>query len=830
MGKLDTTKSNLISKIDDLFGFNLSNKTDGVSYDFGQYKLNKLYKPLVKYFIDEFMKHLEDYTEQEAEKILGLFTDFYSLYYSNGDFGYFKNKFSTYQYRIPYSGKDTEFRRATKDCYYVKTSDVVNDMAISLWWLFWGKEISLKLFKKTKADATDTWDDKYNFDVQIEDIIDEESEEITGYKITFINREESKDKKTLKESKIKEALNKKNIDYNNLWVEKVIDTFLEKRGRDYFIHKRLKAFLIEELERYFFQMLKNNIQAKADILNIQTKIEEIKAKYSDDSAVIEFKIWQLMKDNSKDVKLSVYETAYLWILNYGNILWDLEEFKARLWNKKRKIVKQEYCITIGKIIEYETLNPRKDEIFKEILNNKDQLKEREELLEAEHKYLDKITLKNIKSELQSWMINMSINMVVDTKHFDKSSKLYQTLHERGQKKLYEDWAKLDGLLIKSENYQGLNLLLDDYQNQIQWVYIDPPFNLWENWDFLYKTDYLDGSWCSLLHDRYLVSNDLLSPDGNFYTRCDYNWTVLVRNLMNWIFGISNFLNEITINTTYKIFSGLKKYNHWTNALFLYAKNSGNNFFNPGTKQRTEIKRIGAHSWWERFPPERIFFGNELLPPKGRHRTFIQPKIEKLISEWRLRINDKKTYIDMKWNQVVGMPEYQTSEDELLNSNRTDIPWYSSTTWFSTENSEVLLKRVILSTTSPSNIMLDYFMWSATTQAVAHKLWRKYIGVEIGQQFEEFDIPRMKHVLSWKESGVSKEKDVNYKWWGYFQYIYLNQYEDRFSDNWYMNKIDWDINQLSNTDTTTIWDIKQILYPLSQLKDKIYRLDDEIIQG
>jgi hypothetical protein len=78
------------------------------------------------------MKHLGDYTEQEAEKILGLFTDFYSLYYSNGDFGYFKNKFSTYQYRIPYSGKDTEFRRATKDCYYVKTSDVVNDMAVSL--------------------------------------------------------------------------------------------------------------------------------------------------------------------------------------------------------------------------------------------------------------------------------------------------------------------------------------------------------------------------------------------------------------------------------------------------------------------------------------------------------------------------------------------------------------------------------------------------------------------------------------------------------------------------------------------------------------------------
>lgn len=428
------------------------------------------------------------------------------------------------------------------------------------------------------------------------------------------------------------------------------------------------------------------------------------------------------------------------------------------------------------------------------------------------------------------MINMATNMVVDTKRFDKSSKLYQTLHERGQKKLYEEWAKLDGLMMKSENYQWLNLLLEDYRNQVQWTYIDPPFNLWENGDFLYKTDYLDGSWCSMLHDRYSISYNLLSSDGNFYTRCDYNWTVLVRNLMNWIFWISNFLNEITINTTYKVFSGLKKYNHWTNALFLYAKNNGNNFFNPWTKQRSELKWIWAHSWGERFPPERIFFGNELLPPKWRHWTFIQPKIDKMISEWRLKINEKKTYIDMKWVQIVWMPEYQTSEDELLNSNRTDIPGYSSTTWFSTENSEVLLRRVVLSTTMPSNIMLDYFAWSATTQAVAQKLWRRWIGIEIWNQFEKFDLPRLKWVLGWEEKGISKEKDVTYKWWWYFSYLYLNQYEDWFNDDGYLSKVDWDINHLSNTDIAAIWDIKQILYPLSQLKDRIYGLDDEVIQG
>jgi len=144
-------------------------------------------------------------------------------------------------------------------------------------------------------------------------------------------------------------LEEKNIDYNSPAIKKSIDEFLKKRGRDYFIHKRLKAFLTEELEWYFFQILKNDIKAKTDILSMQSKIEEIKIKYSDDAEIINFKIGQLMKENNKEMMFSIYETAYLWILNFVNILADLEEFKAKLWNKKRKVIKQEYCISLAKI-------------------------------------------------------------------------------------------------------------------------------------------------------------------------------------------------------------------------------------------------------------------------------------------------------------------------------------------------------------------------------------------------------------------------------------------------------------------------------------------------
>ena len=75
-----------------------------------------------------------------------------------------------------------------------------------------------------------------------------------------------------------------------------------------------------------------------------------------------------------------------------------------------------------------------------------------------------------------------------------------------------------------------------------------------------------------------------------------------------------------------------------------------------------------------------------------------------------------------------------SEDKLLNTNWTDIAGYSSTTGFSTENAEILLQRVIQTATQEADLVLDFFMGSSTTQAVAQKLGRKWLGVEMGDQF------------------------------------------------------------------------------------------------
>ncbi|MCX7929075.1 MAG: site-specific DNA-methyltransferase, partial [Patescibacteria group bacterium] len=122
----------------------------------------------------------------------------------------------------------------------------------------------------------------------------------------------------------------------------------------------------------------------------------------------------------------------------------------------------------------------------------------------------------------------------------------------------------------------------------------------------------------------------------------------------------------------------------------------------------------------------------------------------------------------------------------LNNDWTDILGYtymiSKSTNFPTENSEILLKRVIESTSNEGDLVMDFFLGSGTTTAVAHKLKRRWLGVEMGEHFYTVVLPRMKKVLAYDKSGISKEKDVKEKYnennaGGFFKYYELEQYED-----------------------------------------------------
>jgi adenine specific DNA methylase Mod len=113
--------------------------------------------------------------------------------------------------------------------------------------------------------------------------------------------------------------------------------------------------------------------------------------------------------------------------------------------------------------------------------------------------------------------------------------------------------------------------------------------------------------------------------------------------------------------------------------------------------------------------------------------------------------------------------------ENLDTAWTDIPGYAFTTGFQTENSESLLQRVIDISSKGKDVVMDFFLGSGTTTAVAQKNGNKWLGIEMGEHFESVVLKRMKLVLFGEESGVSKTND--WEGGGFFKYYDLEQYED-----------------------------------------------------
>ncbi len=196
---------------------------------------------------------------------------------------------------------------------------------------------------------------------------------------------------------------------------------------------------------------------------------------------------------------------------------------------------------------------------------------------------------------------------------------------------------------------------------------------------------------------------------------------------------------------------------------------------------------------------RNFFGKKIKAPEGRRWALSQEALDDAVSRGLVKMNEQ-----------TGMPKFLTKW-ETLGSNWTDISGYSPTHRFTTENSEELLQRVIETTSNKNNLIFDFFLGSGTTTAVAHKLGRKWLGVEMGEHFYSVILPRMKKVLAYDKSGISKELQtprpdysrdtplqegnnspspkgwtpqadgVVYQGGGFFKYYELEQYEEALAN-------------------------------------------------
>jgi len=424
-----------------------------------------------------------------------------------------------------------------------------------------------------------------------------------------------------------------------------------------------------------------------------------------------------------------------------------EDELVKIWNKPKFVKNSNYVITLDRITDKKLV-----EKIKKHKNFSEQVKEWKEL------GIDK---DNPKAP-------------IDTKYFkDLELEILSQFDDLDQ--------SLDGWLIKSENYQALNTILPKFKEKVQTIYIDPPFNTGD--DFEYVDRYQDSSWLSLLDNRILEAKKYLKNEGAFFLHLDYNADYRGRELLEKVFNEENFRNEIIWTYGGKgLINVSKKFSPYYSSIFFFAKDKDKLFVQnrqTGKITSSVMQRFGK-LMDDNF---QITFGklkqyNEESELKKARDRFIA-KFDRAPEDDDIAIDysEKGSIFKDVWNDI-----------GIVRTN----PKYKEFFGFETQKPEQLLRRIIETTSKNSDLVLDFFLGIGTTTAVAHKLGRKWIGIEMGEHIYSFKqdggklsgiLTRMKEVLAGQGNhepcGISK--DVNWQGGGFFKYYELEQYEEALAN-------------------------------------------------
>jgi adenine-specific DNA-methyltransferase len=327
---------------------------------------------------------------------------------------------------------------------------------------------------------------------------------------------------------------------------------------------------------------------------------------------------------------------------------------------------------------------------------------------------------------------------------------------------------MENLLLHSDNITGLNYLLKECNlaGQIDLVYIDPPFATGGNFTITderastisnsknghlaYSDTLLGSHFIEFLKKRLILLKALLSDQGSIYVHTDYKIGHYVKVMMDKVFGIENFRNDITrIKCNPKNF-GRIGYGNIKDLILFYTKTSHPIWNEPKVKytekdleklfpkknkygRRYTTVPIHAPGETENGKSNQLFKG--LLPPKGRHwRTDVQ-----LLEKW-----DKEGLIE--WSST-GNPRKIIFADEREGKRVQDIWEYKDPQFpnYPTEKNKDLLNLIIKTSSNPKSIVLDCFCGSGTTLASAHINNRNWIGIDQSEHAIKATLKKIKSI-------------------------------------------------------------------------------------
>lgn len=355
----------------------------------------------------------------------------------------------------------------------------------------------------------------------------------------------------------------------------------------------------------------------------------------------------------------------------------------------------------------------------------------------------------------------------------------------------------DNKLIFGDNLLALKALEQDYNGKVKCVFIDPPYNTGSA--FEHYDDGLEHSlWLSLMRDRLEIIRRLLSEDGSLWITIDDNEAHYLKVLCDEVFGRPNFVSNAIWHKKYTVANDAKWLSENHDHVLVYAKNKetwrpnrlprsedmDKRYSNPDNHPKGPWKATPLYAKRKGSEKEQAFKytfknGYEWSPPKGTSPRFPEHKLRDmdLNNEIWFGVNgdaspSRKTFLSELKIQGTPAPTIWAYSEVGHNHQATEeVKALTPNEAFSTPKPERLLERIIFLATNEGDLVLDSFAGSGTTGAVAHKMGRRWIMVELGEHCHTHIIPRLQKVIDGEDQG-GISKSVNWQGGGGFRYYKL----------------------------------------------------------
>jgi adenine-specific DNA-methyltransferase len=334
------------------------------------------------------------------------------------------------------------------------------------------------------------------------------------------------------------------------------------------------------------------------------------------------------------------------------------------------------------------------------------------------------------------------------------------------------------MLIQGDNLDALKALLPYYAGKVKCIFIDPPYNTKSAFEH-YDDNLEHTKWLAMMYPRLELLQRFLAEDGSIWVTIDDNEAHYLKVIMDEVFGRKNFVGNVIWQKKFAPQNDAKLMDADHDHIFCFSKNKERcalnllarsesmnaRYKNPDNDPRGDWtsgdslrKEHRDYAFYEITTPS----GRKVLPPPGSSWRFNKEDVPRLIAENRLWFGNNgngvpriKRFLSEVKEGIIPQTIWkhdevgntQEAKKETITINREDI--------FQTPKPERLIKRVLDIATNPGDLVLDSFLGSGTTAAVAHKMSRRYIGIEMGDHAATHCAPRLRKVIEGEQGGISE---------------------------------------------------------------------------